>query len=140
MGMNNSKAEKERARYFMVTSVRKPGQKNEKTKGYELVLKGSTPASAAKKAVTELCKRKEYRGLCALRVTLTEVKTTDGGSPSRRDGQTMPMQYKDGRVKEFTYRLQKTKLKEPITVMHNGTPVVYKFKTVIRSDLNKKKA
>lgn len=129
-------------RYFMVTNVRKPGQKNEKgnekkTKGYGLVLKGSTPGSAAKKAMTELCKRKEYHGMCALRVVLTEVETTNGGSPSKKEGHTVPMKYKDGRVKEFAYRLQKRRLKEPITVMINGTPVVYKYKSIVRSDLNK---
>ena len=134
--------EAKKPRYFMVTNVRKPGQKNEKgnekkTKGYGLVFKGYSPSGAAKKAMTELCKRKEYHGMCALRVVLTEVETTNGGSPSKKEGQTIPMKYKSGKVKEFAYRLQKRKLKEPVTVMINGTPVVYKYKPIVRADLNK---
>ena len=129
-------------KYYMVTNVRKPAQKNDKgnekkTKGYGLVFKSATPSGAAKKAMTALCKKKEYHGLCALRVTLTQVETTNGGSPSMKEGQTIPMKYKSGKVKEFSYRLQKRKLKEPVTVMRNGKEVKYYYLPIVRPDLNK---
>lgn len=130
-------------RHFMVKEVLKPGQKNNKgrekqTAGYGLVFKGEAPAQAAKKAMTALCKRKEYHGMCALRVKLVEIKTSEGGSPSKKGNEFIEMTYKSsGKPKEYSYRLQKRRLKEPITVVINGVPVTYRYKSIVRSNLNK---
>lgn len=130
-------------RHFMVKEVLKPGQKNEKgrekkTAGYGLVFQGAKPDQAARKAMTALCKRKEYHGMCALRVKLVEIETTNGGSPSKKDKEFVPKRYKtSGKEKEYSYRLQKRRLKEPITVVINGVPVVYRYKSIVRSNLNK---
>ena len=132
-------------RFFMVNNVYKTGQKNNKgreikTSGYQMIFRGMTPSQAAKKAMTALCKRKEYSGMCALRVKLVEVMVTESGSPKRGDKGYIPMLWKtSGEEKEFTYRLQKRKLKVPVTVNLNGVDVTYKYESIIRSDLNKKK-
>lgn len=132
-------------RFFMVQSVTKTGQRNEKgrekkTKGYDLVFKGENPGQAAKKAMSALCKRKEYHGMCALRVKFMEVKgSLAGTSPSKTKGKYIPLLRASGEPKIYAYRLQKRKLKEPVTLMLNGVKVTYKYESKIRSDLNKKR-
>merc|ERR1711998_219259 len=67
----------------------------------------SNPRSAAKKAFTRLCNLKNIRGKCTFVVT---VKETTQGSKG----------------KEFTYKIERTKLKKPL-VMMEGTDKEFKI-------------
>jgi hypothetical protein len=75
-----------------------------------------SPADAARKAFTELCRIKKIRGICTLFVTMKE--TTKGG---RNNG------------KLYTYKLQRNKLAKPM-IMLEGTEkefvIEYKSKIV----------
>ena len=67
----------------------------------------SNPGSAAKKAFTRLCNLKNIKGKCTFVVT---VKETTKGSNG----------------KEFTYKIERTKLKKPL-VMMEGTDKEFKI-------------
>jgi hypothetical protein len=129
-------------RYFLVDQVYKTGQTNDTgkevpTRGYEMLMKARTPMQAGKKALTALCKRKSYSGICALRIILIEV---EGGEtrPIKENGEYVPMMKSDGDFKTYAYRMQKRKLKVPREVEMNGKIVIYRYESKIRSDINKK--
>ena len=67
----------------------------------------SNPGSAAKKAFTRLCNLKNIKGKCTFIVTIKE--TTKGS-----------------KGKEFTYKIERTKLKKPL-VMMEGTDKEFKI-------------
>jgi hypothetical protein len=124
---------KPKRRFFVVTQVFKSG--NKETKGVNTVLSGARVRSAAKKALTKLCKIKRYRGRCTLKVTLVEVEPNESGKDARLvDGNVVKkVQKGDGLVKSYTYKMKLVKLKEPTTVMLDGVPVTYKYESVITS-------
>ena len=68
------------------------------------------PMSAAKKAFSGLCNKKRIRGKCTLIVTVRE-------STSGED------------KKEFTYKLKRTKLSEPVVRVVNGVEYKYQYVT-----------
>jgi len=72
----------------------------------------SRPSAAAKKAVSQLCARKEIHGQCALLVTLVR---TD-----------LP---KDMR-KEHTYVVHRIKLETPVVVKIGDSTVSYKYNVI----------
>ena len=67
----------------------------------------ANPGSAAKKAFTRLCNLKNIKGKCTFVVT---IKETTSGSKG----------------KEFTYKIERTKLKKPL-VMMEGTDNEFKI-------------
>ena len=115
-------------RQFVVTRAQKPGQKSRNT-SYNAThsVAGSTPAAAAKKAFTKLCRRKQIRGQCTLNVTLTEIKRTPSGSPSKKQGEFVIPD--DAKI--YKYRLKRRVSKTKVD--HDGKMVTYKYKSTIKS-------
>ena len=114
-------------RRFQITNVRKSAQKNasgnpKKTAfSSDAVYTGNTQA-AAKKAFTNLCRKKGIKGQCAINVTIQEV-----GAGKK------PLMYKtSGKVKEHSYSFRRTLKKEPLVVNFNGKKVTYKYNTKVR--------
>jgi hypothetical protein len=72
----------------------------------------STPAGAARKAGSQICKNTTVKGRCSLVIT---VKETTQGSKN----------------KEFSYKF--TRVYEPVTVNHNGVEVTHNYKTIVKA-------
>lgn len=108
---------KEGYRSFTLVGASKTGQC--KTKGYGGRFINKTPAEAARKAFSELCRVKAIRGICTLYVTMRD--TTTGG---RNKG------------KVYSYKVQRQKLAKPM-IMQEGTDNEYviEYKPVIKSVL-----
>jgi hypothetical protein len=70
----------------------------------------STPASAARKAGTQICRSNKIKGQCKLVITIRE--TTSGSSK-----------------KEFKYKF--SRVKDPVTVVRDGVEVTYNYKTTV---------
>jgi hypothetical protein len=108
---------KEGYRAFSVVNVSKhggcPTKFGKKGKGGRYISK--TPANAARKAFTELCRTKRIRGICTLIVTIRETT-------------------KNSKHKIFTYKLKRNKLSKPM-VMMEGTDREYviAYNTTIKS-------
>jgi hypothetical protein len=118
------------SRRFQVVDVSKSAQKNKtgsksKTSYDVSSLYSGTPERAARKAFSTLCTNKKIKGRCTLNVTVQEV------GPGK-----VPLMYKNGSPKQFTYSLRRQKLLTPKTVDRNGTQVSYKYETVVRSTSN----
>jgi len=75
------------------------------------VFMSKTPSSAAKKALTSVCKQANKKTGCAYTITLREKSVN----------------------KEFTYKCQRIKLKKPTTIMINGKKIEYKYETKVKS-------
>ena len=101
--MVKSSSGKSGLRSFAVVGATRQGAC--KTKSHRGRYLGRNPAAAARKAFTELCRVKRIRGVCTLFVTVQE--TTQGSAR-----------------KQFTYKLQRRKLKNPL-IMMEGTPNEY---------------
>jgi hypothetical protein len=71
-----------------------------------------TPASAAKKAATQICRESKIKGRCALDVTIQE--TTRGSSHK-------------------TYKYTVKRIKDPVTVERNGVEITYQYRTVVKA-------
>ena len=108
---------KEGYRSFTLVGASKTAQC--KTKGYGGRVINRSPAGAASKAFSDLCRVKNIRGVCTLYVTIRD--TTKGG---RNKG------------KEYTYKLQRQKLAKPM-IMQEGTDREYviEYKPVIKAVL-----
>lgn len=78
-----------------------------KTKGRGGRFINRTPAEAARKAFSELCRTKNIRGVCTLFLTMRD--TTQGGK---------------NKGKMYTYKVQRMKLKKPM-IMLEGTDNEY---------------
>ena len=85
-----------------------------KNKDYSGIYVSTTPAGAAKKAMTQLCRVKRISGACSLFITVRE--TTREATNK----------------KEFVYKLQRQKRKEPV-VLGDRT---YEYKTVSKKATN----
>lgn len=131
-------------RFFSVFSVARPNQKERVSKPSDgMILKNKDPISAAKKAMTRLCRKikdkKKLHGRCALRISLIELEPNEKGTDAKRKkGKVVLKKDSKGLVKMKSYRLQFKKLNPPVVVMRNGKKVVYRHKPVITSYLNKK--
>jgi hypothetical protein len=117
-------------RRFQIVSAHKSAQKNEKGKVKTAhkntsVYTGTKPGGAAKKAFTNLCSAKKIRGACALNVTIQEV-----------GNQKVPLTYKNGSLKEFSYSLRRSKLAKPIELESDGKKWKIRYKTVLRKTPN----
>ena len=67
----------------------------------------STPMSAAKKAVSQICRASSIKGRCTLIVTIRE--TTQGSSKN-----------------EYTYKV--SRIHDPVTVERNGEEITYNYR------------
>jgi PHD/YefM family antitoxin component YafN of YafNO toxin-antitoxin module len=79
----------------------------------------SSPASAAKKAGTQICRASAIRGRCTLIVTIRE---TTAGS----------------KHKQYVYKV--SRVHAPTTVVRNGVEIVYEYKTEVKSMKASKKS
>lgn len=71
-----------------------------------------SPAGAAKKAVTQVCRASNIKGQCTLNVTMRE--TTRGGHH-----------------KDFSYKVKR--IHDPVTVERDGVEVTYKYRTTVKA-------
>jgi hypothetical protein len=85
-------------------------QKGEANRGGRFI--ASTPASAAKKAVSRICRQSKIRGQCSMVVTLQETTRGSAG-------------------KTFSYRVRR--VVKPTTVVHNGVKVTHKYVTTVKA-------
>lgn len=108
---------KEGYRSFTLVGASKTAQC--KTKGYGGRFINKTPAEAARKAFSDLCRVKNIRGVCTLYVTMRD--TTAGGKL---------------KGKLYTYKLQRQKLAKPM-IMQEGTDNEYviEYKPVVKAVL-----
>ena len=95
-------------RSFTIAQVKQGNRMIKKLEGGRFI--SSNPSSAAKKALTSICKQMKKKTGCNYTITLHEM----------------------GMVKEFTYNCQRKKLKEPNVVMINGQKVTYKYETKVK--------
>jgi len=104
-------------RSFTVATIKSPGKKSRSRKSAEGGrFIASTPSAAARKAVTAACRGRKAGGLCTFTVEMHE--TTQGG-----------------KGKNFKYKIKR--VKDPVTVIHNGEEIVHNYRSVVKS-LNKK--
>ena len=95
-------------RSFTISQVKQGNKIIKKLEGGRFI--SSNPSSAAKKALTSICKQTKKKTGCNYTITLREM----------------------GIAKEFTYNCQRKKLKKPITVDINGQKVTYKYETKVK--------
>jgi len=96
-------------RTFTISQVKQGNKIIKKFEGGVFISK--TPSSAAKKALTSVCKQANKKTGCTYTITLREKSVN----------------------KEFTYKCQRIKLKKPTTVIINGKKIVYKYETKVKS-------
>ena len=99
-------------RSFTLVAVEnvKGGKKGKENLGGRFVSR--TPAGAAKKAVTQICRASKIKGQCTLNVTVRE--TTRGGEK-----------------KEFSYKVKR--VHDPVTVERDGVEITYKYRTSVKA-------
>ena len=95
-------------RAFTISQVKQGNKIIKKFEGG--IFMSKTPSSAAKKALTSVCKQANKKAGCNYTITLRE-KTVN---------------------KEFTYKCQRIKLKKPTMVMINGKKIEYKYETKVK--------
>ena len=95
-------------RTFTIYQVKQGNRIIKKLEGGRFI--STNPSSAAKKALTSICKQMKKKTGCNYTITLHEMRM----------------------VKKFTYKCQRKKLKKPIVVDINGQKVTYKYKTVVK--------
>lgn len=76
--------------------------------------KSGSPAAAAKKAFTELCRVKNIRGRCVFYVTIQE--TTQGSAN-----------------KQFTYKLVRSKLDKPLVIGEGDAKRVIEYSSTVKA-------
>ena len=96
-------------RSFTISQVKQGNKIIKKFEGG--VFMSKTPSSAAKKALTSVCKQANKKTGCAYTITLREKSVN----------------------KEFTYKCQRIKLKKPTIIMINGKKIEYKYETKVKS-------
>ena len=96
-------------RTFTISQVKQGNKIIKKFEGG--IFMSKTPSSAAKKALTSVCKQANKKTGCTYIITLREKSVN----------------------KEFKYKCQRIKLKKPTTVMINGKKIVYKYETKVKS-------
>ena len=99
-------------RSFTLTHI-----KGDKTKISENRFVSSTPASAAKKAFTRICRDKKISGVCSYQISMKE--TTRGSNE-----------------KVYKYDLKREKLKKPLIVQRGEVKIKIEFETKIKSVKN----
>ena len=76
--------------------------------------KSGSPAAAAKKAFTELCRVKNIRGRCVFYVTIQETT-------------------QDSAKKEFNYKLTRNKLDKPLVIGEGDAKRVIEYASTVKS-------
>ena len=74
----------------------------------------TTPAGAARKASSQVCRNSKIKGQCSLVISVKE--TTRGSSG-----------------KEFNYSVKRVKLSNPQIVMRGNEEIIYKYTTKVKS-------
>jgi hypothetical protein len=95
-------------RTFTISQVKQGNKIIKKFEGG--VFMSKNPSSAAKKALSSVCKQANKKTGCTYTITLREKSVN----------------------KEFTYKCQRIKLKKPTTVVINGKKIVYKYETKVK--------
>jgi hypothetical protein len=72
----------------------------------------STPAGAARKVGSKVCRSSNVKGQCTLYVTIRE--TTQGSNH-----------------KEFTYKVKR--ILDPVTIERNGVEITYRYRTIAKA-------
>jgi len=107
--MVKSGSGKEGMRSFTIVNATKHG--GCKTKfGSGGLYRSRTPVSAAKKAFTELCRIKKIRGICTLFITVKETT-------------------RNSKNKEYTYKLNRNKLKKPLILQGSAGEYVIEYQS-----------
>lgn len=111
--MVKSASGKEGMRSFTVVNATKHG--GCKTKfGSGGLYRSRTPAAAAKKAFTELCRIKKIRGICTLFITVKETT-------------------RNSKNKQYTYKLNRHKLKTPLILQGSTGEYVIEYQSKAKS-------
>ena len=111
--MVRSASGKEGMRSFTVVNATKHG--GCKTKfGKGGLYRSRTPVAAAKKAFSELCRIKKIRGICTLFITIKETT-------------------RDSKNKEYTYKLNRNKLKKPLILQGSAGEYVIEYQSKAKS-------
>ncbi len=98
-------------RTFTVVAVRSSSKvKGKANEGGRFVSR--TPAGAARKAGSRICRESKIKGQCSLAITLRE--TTRGSNH-----------------KEYTYSVKR--VKDPVTVERDGQEITFNYKTQVKS-------
>lgn len=71
-----------------------------------------TPAGAARKAASQICRSSKIKGQCALNITIRE--TTRGS-----------------KGKEYKYSVKR--IKDPVTVERDGVEITFKYRTTVKA-------
>jgi len=104
----------ESKRSFTVVSVKTSDGKEKGKSNLGGRFLSSTPSGASRKAATRVCRESKIKGQCSLVVT---VRETTRGSLG----------------KEYSYRVNRIKLRNPDVVMRDGKEVVYKYTTKVKA-------
>ena len=99
-------------RSFTVTKVLKTGGKSKSRANLGGRYVSTTPAGAAKKAGSQICRASRVKGQCSLEVHLRE--TTQGSAH-----------------KEYVYRVKR--VKDPVTVERAGQEITYNYRMTVKS-------
>lgn len=139
----------DRRAFMLETAVRAPkGQSKTKKRvpvdvAYPvdgMIVQASTPSAAAKKMVSRICGKRHYdaragkvisrkpkSGTCSkarpVEIQLVELKTTDGGVPMMRKGESITEQWKTGKPKVYGYSGTLEANKK--TVIRDGKKITY---------------
>lgn len=112
-------------RSFKVLEVTKPGQSNSKTSSPNKLFHGSSPASAARKAMTHICKTKKIKGRCTLGLKLKEVRShVKNGAKC-----VSPVLTKSNQEKTFKYKAMNPKTTTTVTFGKGRTAQKVTFKS-----------
>lgn len=127
-------------RYFKVIDV----QKNSKSLSSRLVkpISGRTPDSAAKKAMTKLCKKSNVpcdKQKQTLTLTLREQKKKTLANGGHRYQNKVVLNNNKPKLVQYKYDVHRSKMsKNEGTVNHNKNNVYYKYNIKIKKSLGRK--
>ena len=112
---------------YRVIKVTKPGQANKNTKfDSNAKFKGTNgPASAAKKAMSRLCRStvKRIRGVCTFTITVEQIKTTVNGD--------VPVLDSDGIPYRYMYTLKRQKIPDGQSITLDGNEVTFDYQVSV---------
>jgi len=100
-------------RSFTVVSVSSQGKSKGKSNLGGRFL-STTPAGAARKAASQVCRNSRIKGQCSLVVSIQETTRGSAG-------------------KEFKYSVKRIKVKDPQVVVRDGLEIVYKYTTKVKA-------
>ena len=112
------------------------GGRKTKPTSIGMIVQSTTPAGAAKKCLSKLCKpQKSSKKMCKYLVTIAELETTYSGATQTRKGRGVRMYRKNGDQKFFSYT-GKFKRNETEIIKSKGLPgekrITHRFKPTVR--------